>query len=245
MNIKQVMQINNINKNYEDYYAIKKYLRVYPTEFVVRAFLQKALPNLNFKQPVINSKVLEIGFGDGRNTVFLCEQGYDVVGVEITEGICHQTANRMKALGYKNFKFFVGRNAHLPFKDDSFEYILASHSCYYIDEGESFMDNMKEYARVLKKDGYAIFSIVHIQPNVTDEINIMNQAEKQSDGTYIINKDPLGIRNGCRFQAFETKEEVKNYLSPMFTDFIFGTADNNWFGVTERVFWVIAKVNKD
>lgn len=236
------METAELNNKYTSYYKKGTYLKVYPTEFVVRTFLQKKLPGLkNFVQPVQGAKVLEVGFGDGRNTVFLCEQGYDVTGVEITEEICSQTAERMKALGHSNFHFTVGRNSSLPFENETFEYILASHACYYLDEGESFLDNMREYARVLRPDGYAVFSVIHVRPDVIDDINIMNAAEKQSDGTYIITNDPLKIRNGYRFQAFEQSEEIENMLSPLFKNFIIGTADNNFYGVTERVFWVIAQ----
>ena len=233
----------DINESYENFYLQKKHLRVYPTEFVVRTFLQN-LPKLNMKKPVNGSKVLEVGFGDGRNTVFLCEQGYDVTGVEITAKIIELTTERMNQLGHKNFSFKVGRNSSLPFNDSSFDYILASHSCYYCDEGQTLIDNMKEYARVLKKDGYAIFSVIHIEPNVIDEINIMNNALKLTDGTYVIKNDPLNIRNGYRFQGFEYAHEIEKYLTPLFKNFSFGTADNNFWGISERAFWVVCQVNK-
>lgn len=236
------METDKLNEKYTSYYGKGNYLKVYPTEFVVRTFLQKKLPGLKkFIQPVQGSKILEVGFGDGRNTVFLCEQGYNVTGVEITDGICTQTAERMKALGYNNFHFTVGRNSSLPFKNCTFEYILASHVCYYLDEGQCFLDNMKEYARVLEKGGYAVFSVIHVRSDTIDDINIMNAAEKQPDGTYIITHDPLKIRNGYRFHAFEQPEDIKSLLSPIFKNFIIGTADNNFYGVTERVFWVIAQ----
>ncbi len=236
------MKTSELNENYTSYYSKSNYLKVYPTEFVVRTFLQKKLPGLkNFKQPVQGSKLLEVGFGDGRNTVFLCEQNYDVTGVEITEEICSQTAERMKALGHNNFHFTVGRNSSLPFPDNTFEYILASHACYYLDEGQSFLDNMREYARVLKNDGYAIFSVIHIRKDQKDNINIMNAAEKQADGTYVITNDPLKIRNGYRFHAFEQAEDINKLLNPVFKNFIIGTADNDFYGITERVFWVIAQ----
>ncbi|WP_419655296.1 methyltransferase, type 11 [Desulfosarcina variabilis str. Montpellier] len=235
---------NDINENYENYYGARKYLKVYPTEFVMRTFLQTKLPKLNMDKPKIGDKILEVGFGDGRNTVFLCEQGYDVYGIEITKGIIKQTSERMSNLGFKNFSFKEGRNSNIPYNDNTFNYILASHSCYYCDEGETLIDNMKEYSRVLKRDGYVIFSIIHVRPDIIDEVNIMNDSEKLTDGTYVIRNDPLGIRNGYRFHAFETEEELKAYLTPMFKNFSIGLADNTFYGVSERLFWVVCQVNK-
>ncbi len=93
-----------------------------------------------------------MGFGDGRNTAFLCDQGWAVSGIEITQGIVDQTADRLKNLGH-SADLRVGRNSRIPFGDDYFDTILACHCCYYCDEGDSFADNLGEYARVLKTGG--------------------------------------------------------------------------------------------
>lgn len=140
-----------INSSYERFYAERSGLRVYPTEFVVRTFLAN-YPNLKYLKPVSGDRVLDIAFGDGRNTVFLCDQGYVVSGIEITEGIVSQTIERLEKLGYQA-DLRVGRNSKIPFEDRYFNHVLACHCCYYCDEGESFADNMNEYARVLKPGG--------------------------------------------------------------------------------------------
>lgn len=238
------MKKTEIDHNYENYYERGEYLKVYPTEFVMRAFLQTKLPKLNLKKPTSQSRILEIGFGDGRNTVFLCEQGWTVTGIEITQSICDKTSQRMNQLNLHNFDFKVGRNSNLPFPDNSFDYILASHTCYYVDEGTTFQDNMREYERVLSKGGYALFDVIHIRHDIKDEINIMNDSVHEGNGIYIIKNDPLGIRNGQRFKAFETESELIDCLSPYFYNFSIGTADNNFFGVTERLFWICCQVKK-
>ena len=89
----------NMNSSYESFYAKRTGTRVYPTEFVVRTFLAQ-YPQLHFDKPNRGDKVLDMAFGDGRNTVFLCDQGYDVHGLEITEGIVNQTQNRLETMGY-------------------------------------------------------------------------------------------------------------------------------------------------
>ena len=231
----------DINQNYTKYYDKGSYLRVYPTEFVMRAFLQTKLPRLHFERPKAGETVLEIGFGDGRNTVLLLDQGYHVTGVEITKDICDKTEERLHALGHENFDFKVGRNNSLPFEDNTFGCLLASHTAYYIDEGSSFDDNMDEYARVLKKDGYAVFDILKIAPEIKDDINILNNPIMNSDGTATVTSDPLGIRNGYRFQVFKSTDELTQRLSKWFYNFSVGTADNTFFGVSERTFWVVCQ----
>ena len=147
----------SINTNYEKFYARITNARVYPTEFVVRTFLAR-YPHLNFTKPSPGDPVLDVAFGDGRNTLFLCELGLSVSGVEITDGIVGQVSARLERLGHEA-DLRVGRNSSLPFQDGMFKYALASHCIYYCDEGELLCDNLREYSRVLQPGGWLVTSV--------------------------------------------------------------------------------------
>ena len=229
------LQMQPIDNRYEQFYAERAGLRVYPTEFVVRTFLAN-YPNLRFPKLKTGDRVLDVGFGDGRNTVFLCEQGYRVAGIEITQGIVDQTATRLAKLGY-SADLRVGRNSSIPFDDNSFDCILACHCCYYCDEGETFADNLAEYARVLKQGGWLVASIA------CSASYIFDKAEALADGSYRIRSDPYGNRDGYRLHAFAEQEDVRRYCADRFGNFSFGFADNDYYGISERVFWVVCQKN--
>jgi ubiquinone/menaquinone biosynthesis C-methylase UbiE len=222
-----------INERYEHFYANRRGMRVYPTEFVVRTFLAK-YAGLNFKKPDVGDKVLDVAFGDGRNTVFLCEQGFKVSGIEITEGIVNQTSTRLSSLGYEA-DLRVGRNSKIPFPEGYFDTILACHCCYYCDEGETFADNMKEYARVVKPGGWLVASVA------SKNSYIFKDAVSLSDGSFRIQTDPYGNRDGYRLHAFSKSEDIGAFLSPWFCNFSFGFADNSYYGLSERLFWVVCQ----
>ncbi|WP_158617447.1 class I SAM-dependent methyltransferase [Legionella sp. km772] len=222
-----------INSSYERHYAQRSMSKVYPTEFVVRTFLA-SYPGLEFQKPKPGDKILDVGFGDGRNTVFLCDLGLDVSGIEITEAIVSQTQNRLENLGYKT-DLTVGRNSKIPFEAEFFDYILASHCCYYCDEGETLIDNLAEYSRVLKKGGYLIASVADSASYIFQNARCLN------DGTYVIANDPYNNRNGYRLQAFANPHEVEQFFSPLFKNFSFGSANNDYYGINERVFWVVCQ----
>jgi ubiquinone/menaquinone biosynthesis C-methylase UbiE len=224
---------HNINAKYEHYYAKRSSVKVYPTEFVVRTFLAN-YPQLNFKKPVAGDRILDIGFGDGRNTAFLCDQGYAVSGIEITQGIVNQTLERLKKLG-QTAELRVGRNSSIPFDSEYFDYILACHSCYYCDEGQTLLDNLHEYSRVLKKDGFLIASVANKLSYIFDN------AKELPDGSMIIMNDPYNNRNGYRLHAFVATTDIEQYFSPLFKNFSFGSADNDYYGISERIFWIVCQ----
>ena len=225
--------IEDINTKYELHYATRTGAKVYPTEFVVRTLLAN-YPNINFKKPVKGNKILDIGFGDGRNTTLLCDLGLDVSGIEITKGIVDQTQQRLATLGHHP-DLRVGRNSSIPYDNAEFDYILACHCCYYCDEGQTLFDNLTEYSRVLKKDGYLIASVANKSSYIFDN------AQELNDGTLIVAKDPYNNRDGYRLQAFTGKEDIEAYFSPLFKNFSFGAADNDYYGITEKVFWVVCQ----
>lgn len=223
----------SINTNYEKFYARITNTRVYPTEFVVRTFLAR-YPRLNFTKPSPGDAVLDVAFGDGRNTLFLCELGLAVSGVEITEGIVHQVSTRLAGLGHEA-DLKVGRNSALPFGDEVFKYALASHCIYYCDEGQVLRDNLREYSRVLQPGAWLVASVACTRSYIFDD------AEALADGSFVIRRDPYGNRDGYRLFAFEREEQVEDYFSEFFTDFSFGFADNDYYGMGEKVFWVVCR----
>jgi SAM-dependent methyltransferase len=225
------MTSHEIDRKYDAYYRARAAAKVYPVEFVVRAFLG-SYPRLKTDTVALRGdRVLDLGFGDGRNLPLLSDLGLEPYGVEITEEICERAVARMKLLGV-SFEARVGRNTHLPFADGFFDHVLACHSCYYIDPGERFSDNLAEIARVMKPGGL----FVHSLPIGTSYI--MRGAIDLGDGHMRIANDPYGLRNGYVMKKFDKSKDIETALSAHFCDVRIGACRNDWWGIDEHV-WIV------
>jgi SAM-dependent methyltransferase len=219
-----------IKRDYSVFYAEKNPKKVYPVEFVVRTFLG-TYPYLKLDRAAFRgAKILDLGFGDGRNMPLLHDLGFEIYGVEISEQICRLTRNRMEKLGV-SVELATGSNSQIPFRDDFLDFVLACHSCYYVRAGESFADNLREIARVLRPGGRFIFSLAK-----TDSY-IMESAVPMGHGLYQITHDPYGVRNGTLFRAFGSRQEIVEELSGRFSDFALGLCENDFYGIYEKV-WI-------
>ncbi len=224
--------MTEIVEHYDAFYRERDPLHVYPVEFVVRAFLgnyprlKRGAGNLS------GSKVLDIGFGDGRNFPLLANIGLEIHGTEISQSICDLAASRMARLGIRA-TLAVGRNNSLPYEDNFFDEVLACHACYYVDPGTRFADNVAEIARVTKPGGRFVFSA----PIGTSYI--LKDAIDHGGGHMEIARDPYGVRNGYVLKKFDTAEEIEAELSPAFERFAIGSCRNDFWGIEEHV-WIVS-----
>ena len=129
--------------------------------------------------------------------------------MEIAEDINRHVQERMKRLGI-NAELKLGMNAHIPYESGYFQYVLACHSCYYVEPGDQFDTNLAEIARVLEPGGYLIASL----PMAGSYI--LKDAKPLFDGHYEITNDPYGLRNGTEFRVFHSEAGDTKGIFPLF-----------------------------
>jgi len=207
---------------------------VYPVEFVVRALMGN-YPLLKLdKSKFPGSKILDLGFGDGRNMPLLFNLGFDVHGIEISDEINDLACKRLERLGV-TAQLKTGRSACIPYEEGYFDFVLACHSCYYIDPGTTFDTVLDEVRRVLVPRGVFICSLpMH-------DTYILQDAERLGDGYYRITNDPYGYRKDTVFRAFSSREEVESEFQSRFDDICVGFCDDDFFGVRQKVWTVVCK----
>jgi len=225
---------NGVGTTYDDFYKSRDPSHVYPPEFVVRAFLG-TYPRLTVSKPNFKgARVLDLGFGDGRTMPLLANLGMDVHGVEIAEDICQRGKERMRRLGVE-VNVQVGRNNRIPYADRYFDHILACHSCYYVDPGSTFDENVSEIARVVKPYGWFVFSAP------IGSSYILEGAKDLGEGHMQISKDPYGVRIGSILKKFDDEQEIERAMRHHFGDFSIGACRNDFWGIEEHVWIVVCR----
>ena len=231
----------NVKETYTDFHIKHKSKHLYPTEWIVRTMLGNYNELKLDRSKYPGGKILDLGFGDGRNMALLNNCGLDIYGVEIAQDIVDMVEGTISELGF-NATLKVGSNTNIPFEDNFFDYILASSSCYYVDGGNTFHDNLKEITRVLKPGGFLITNF----PAYTDikgipENFIFDRAIRQDDGHIIVQHDPYGLRNGYKLKTFNSKQDVIDAFSPTFEDIGVGCLFDHYYGVEINMYIMAAR----
>lgn len=107
------------------------------------------LKNLNWKK----GKILDIGCGNCRNLLYF--KNLECYGIDFSEKMLEQAKKFSKKNNFKvNLK--QGNMEKLPYKDSSFDYVLAIAVLHHLKNPEQAI---KEISRVLKNNGEAYITI--------------------------------------------------------------------------------------
>lgn len=106
-----------------------------------------------------NSKILEVGCGDGRFTKYLLHSGYKVTALDLSENIIDRIRQGIRGSQYEqNLKLCVGNLEKLPFPENTFDACVCVHVLHHT---ETIEKSVGEMARVTKEGGIVGF----IEPN--------------------------------------------------------------------------------
>ena len=234
----------DVKNEYTKFHLNKESKHNYPTEWVIRTMLGN-YPELTLdRSKYPGGNILDLGFGDGRNMQLLNNCGLNISGVEITEETCTLVTEKLKKINIAA-DLRVGTNTKIPFDNDMFDYVLASSSCYYVDSGTTFKDNLNEISRVLRKGGYLVANFPVFTPDIKmiEESFILKDCKHTEDGHIIIHNDIYGIRNGYKFKAFGDEQDLKESLSVQFEDICIGKLYDHYYGVQINTLIVTCRKN--
>ncbi|EDK33062.1 MerR family transcriptional regulator [Clostridium kluyveri] len=103
--------------------------------------------------------ILELGCGDGRlwqKNLDKIPEGWDITLTDFSPGMLEDTKKNL-TLNLKRFKFNIVDVQHIPYKDNSFDVVIANHMLYHVTNVDKALS---EIYRTLKPKGYFYASTV-------------------------------------------------------------------------------------
>jgi SAM-dependent methyltransferase len=234
LRIGRIELVEDVKESYTAFHARKNPRHVYPSEWVVRTMLGKYPGLVMDRSGYDGGRILDVGFGDGRNWSLFSHVGLDIHGVEITEDILQLGRERAETLGVPAM-LKLGDNAHIPFPDDYFDYVHASASCYYVDKGTTFSDNLREYARVMRPGGALLATLPEPRSSIFDG------CVELENGHVEIRNDPWGLRNGYIFRWFRDEEDIISTFAPYFESFSIGLCCDDFYGIRINLWLLVCR----
>ena len=95
----------------------------------------------------INGQCLEIGCGEGFGAAILANKTKNILGIDIDQTVIKHAKKRYNK---SNLQFMAIKAQKIPFRDEKFDNIVASHVIEHIKEVDAFLDEAK---RLLKPNG--------------------------------------------------------------------------------------------
>jgi len=173
--------------------------QIKPSNLLTRSFI-----NFLKKEKTHKGKILEIGCGNGRDSIHLARLGYDVVAIDIVpKALALVKENKKLFLKNKNqskkLRFIVADAEKLPFRGESFDAVYSIGVLHCTNLNRS----LEEAIRVLKTDGVGL---IHLWEETliikTDKVKTFTTASKIRS---ILGKLPVKI---VKFRNMVTTNKV-------------------------------------
>lgn len=147
--------------------------------------------------------LLDLGAGLGRHSIFFAKREFTVSAIDISEyGI--NKVNEWAKCEHVPIQCKVGNMISLPYKDNSFDFIIAYNSIYHCTS-EGFQKTLQEIKRILRPNGEIFLTLLSKNNEA-----YLHAKEKLDDNSILRNESP-SEQNVPHF--YVNIEDIKNLFS--------------------------------
>lgn len=171
-----------------------------------------------------NKKLLEIGCGMGTDSLVLTENGFDVIGLDLSSAHLSLAADLFRLFSRKGI-FIKGNAEVLPFPDNSFGCVYSYGVLHHTPNTNK---SIKEIYRILSHSGRAVIMLYH-------KWSLNNLAH------CILKKGFENVKNSIdtpityRFSKYEVRNMCSNFKScNIKTEYLYGPGWGRTYDVTPK-----------
>ncbi|MFQ5885340.1 MAG: class I SAM-dependent methyltransferase [Thermoplasmata archaeon] len=145
------------------------------------------------------SRVLDIGCGNGRNSLLLGREGHKVIGVDFSLNLLRIAKDKMTRKSLGEVSQFLGGDASvLPLKENEFDAALYIATLHHIPTQDERLKSLKELRRCLKPIGTALISVWAIDQPKFEELLEKRKEDPDYADTFL----PWTRTDGKVFQRY-------------------------------------------
>lgn len=185
----------------------------------------------NFASLATPGRAVDLGMGEGRNSIFLAQRGFAVTGVEQSEIGVAKCLKRADKLGV-NIKTSVCDVRHFKIAKSKYSLILSSNLFQFITKSEAH-DVAHNIISGLKKGGLVIATVF-----TYDDPRYMEYRKKTTElepGTFLlVSGDIYSLYDYGELMEFFKPLRILHYSEYNYYD-VRGSAKGHWHGVAELV----------
>lgn len=130
-----------------------------------------------------NGIILDLGCGEGRNSLYLSQVGYNIVGVDLSFKAARVMKNNFFEESLKGL-VLTGDARKLPFQSESVDGILGHHIFDHLDK-KGLELALSEAFRVLKPEGVMLLTMDNFSDSKSDPCTVV-----KDDGSIVFIKGP-------------------------------------------------------
>lgn len=176
---------------------------------------------IDYLQPVQGSKMLDIACGKGRFSVQLADKGFEVTGIDLSEGNITEAKKDEK----ENLAFYQ-KDMRNPFRNDYFDYAFNFFTSFgYFDNEKDHIKTLDSISHALKKDGIFVIDFMNAHRAVEELVPVEQRKvgdtvfniERKKEGGYLVKEIKFSHNNKKmkfeeRVRAF-TLDDFRRMLS--------------------------------
>ena len=125
------------------------------------------------------TRLLDVGYGSGRNSFWFINNGFDVFGIDQNPNARNAIHEKLAEIGKDACNFITGQLEKLPYEENSFDVVICSAVLHFANNPEHFHDMFAQLVRVLKPPGVLFIRIA-------SDIGLEKQLEEGDNGVFLI-----------------------------------------------------------